>query len=75
VWDNGYLKRMYDEERWEGTIKLGGSTTSSESWYECIMYYDYAESLFNEEDAEAYEGEDWATLMLEHYKEELDSIG
>ena len=73
VWENGYLKMMHDDERWEGTVKLGGTTTSSESWYESIVFYDFSDELFTEEDAAAYEGTDWVEKLIAHYKEELDN--
>lgn len=75
IWDNGYLKMMHDEEIWVGTAEMGGFdiTTSSRSWYESILYYDFDAALFTEEDAAAYEGDDWATKLIAHYKAELDT--
>ena len=79
VWSNGYLKKMHDDEKWEGKVKLGGTTTSSTSWYETIVYYDYDEKLFTKEDAAEYEGDDegatWVKRLIAHYKKEVDSIG
>ena len=72
IWDNGYLKRMHDEEEWLGSAS--GATTSSKSWYESIIYYDFDETLFTEADAKAYAGDDWAAKIIAHYKEELDPI-
>lgn len=74
VWKNGYLKKMHDEERWEGSVKIGGAKTSSETWYESIVYYDFDEKLFSEADAAEYEGEDWAKKIIDHYRAELDGI-
>ena len=73
VWENGYLKMMHDDEKWEGTVKIGNSTTSSESWYETIVFYNFDADLFTEEDAAEYEGEDWVEKLIAHYKEELDN--
>ncbi len=73
VWDNGYAKKMHDDECWAGDIELLGatSTTSSENWYESIFYYDYDENLFTEEDQAKYEGENWAGKIIADYKAQL----
>ena len=69
VWENGFFKMMHDEEEWIGKAK--GVTTTSTSWYESITYYDFDAEIFTEEDAAAYEGENWAQKIIDHYKEEL----
>ena len=78
VWVNGYLKQMHDDEKWEGTLNSSGTKTSSTSWYETLVYYDYDATLFTEEDAAEYAGDDegagWATRLIAHYKAELDTI-
>ena len=78
VWENGYLKQMHDDEKWEGTLSTGGTTTSSTSWYETIVYYDFDETLFTEEDATEYLGDDegatWVSRLIAHYKAELSTI-
>lgn len=78
VWNNGYLKQMHDDEKWEGNVKIGGAKTSSTSWYETIVYYDYDEKLFTDEDAEEYEGDDegasWVKNLIAHYKKEVQGI-
>ncbi len=73
VWDNGYAKQMHDDEIWEGTIDVAGteSTTSSNSWYESIFFYDYDETLFTEEDNEKYAGDGWCSEIIAHYEEEI----
>ena len=75
VWENGYLKQMHDDEEWHGTVTKGpiSSTTSSETWYETIVFYDFDADLFSEEDAAEYEGEDWVAKLIAHYKEEIDN--
>ncbi len=76
VWENGWLKRMRDEEIWQGTVSvpvLGSSTTSSDTWYESIIFYDYNEELFSAEDAEKFEGEDWVQKLIAAYKEQIDN--
>lgn len=72
VWENGYLKMMHDDEEWHGTVD--GTETTSTSWYESVMFYGYAASLFEEEDQARYEGDDWAKKVIANYKEELDQI-
>ena len=73
VWENGYFKKMHDDEIWSGNASAGAKTKST-TWYESITYYDYDEYLFNEKDAEEYKGEDWAYKIIAHYKNELDSV-
>ena len=52
IWDNGYLKKMHDDEVWAG--KLDGTYTESTTWYESIIYYDFDPSIFSEEDLAIY---------------------
>ena len=77
VWENGYLKRMYDEEEWEGSVD--GFTTTSTSDYESVIYYDYDERIFSKEDQTLYEDDDeganWAYNIVARYKAEIDEIG
>jgi len=71
VWNNGYFKRMYDEEGWGGTT-LGQTTTSSNT-YEIATYYNFdadLKKLFSEEDQAKYEGDDWAAKIIADYAEE-----
>ena len=81
VWENGYLKQMHDDEEWHGTLKKGPVTcdTSSTSWYETIIYYDYDAKILTEADAAEYKGDDegatWVKRLIAHYKKEVDSIG
>lgn len=77
VWENGFIKMMHDEEIWAGKAKnettgLAADTTST-SWYESIIYYDFNADLFTEADAAEYKGDDWAAKIIAHYKAELDS--
>ena len=75
IWDNGYLKMMHDEEIWSGHYDNGSMTTESNSWYESIMYYDFSDKIFSEEDATAYKGDDWAKNLVAHYRAEVEGIG
>ena len=76
VWTNGYLKKMHDDEQWEGSAVVG--ETTSTSWYETIVFYEYDESLIETSEREYYLGEDegasWASKMIAKYKEELMTI-
>lgn len=74
IWDNGYLKMMHDEEIWSGHYDNGSMTTESNSWYESIMYYNFSDKLFSEEDAIAYEGDEWAKKFIAHYSAEMEGI-
>ena len=76
VWDNGYLKKMHDDEQWTGSAVVGSTTTTS--WYETIVYYDYDETLIAESERAYYLGDDegasWASKMIKKYKDELMTI-
>ena len=77
VWENGYLKRMYDDEQWAGDVKLpvlGWKTTTSTSWYEITMFYSFDEALnvnFSESDRTKYEGDDWAYKIIADYRKSV----
>ena len=76
VWENGYLKKMHDDEQWTGSAVVG--STTSTSWYETIVYYEYDEALIAESEREYYLGDDegasWASKMIRKYKDELLTI-
>lgn len=76
VWDNGYLKKMHDDEQWTGSAVVGNTTSTS--WYETIVYYDYDETLIEESERAYYLGDDegasWASKMIKKYKDELMTI-
>ena len=56
IWDNGYLRKMHDDEMWCGN--LSGTYTESTTWYESIVYYDFDQAIFSEEDLARYAGEE-----------------
>lgn len=74
VWENGYLKRMYDDEKWTGDIKKPKATTTSTSWYEITMFYSYDDSLkayFDPSVVEKYDVENWAEKIIADYRKDL----
>ena len=70
VWENGYLKRLYDDEKWSGQVNAPKATTTSTSWYEISMFYSYDDSLkafIDPSVVDKYDGEDWAAKIIADY--------